>query len=36
MKMKDVSVSKTTYGIVGVEIKVLSSEDQFISSGPIQ
>ncbi len=36
MKMKDVSLTKTTYGVIDGQIKVLSTEDQLISSGPVQ
>lgn len=35
MKMRDVSISKTTYGVVNGEIKVLTARDQLISSGPV-
>ncbi len=36
MKIKDVSLTKTTYGVIDGQIKVLSTEDQLISSGPIE
>ncbi len=36
MKMKDVSINKTTYGIINGEIKILSTEDQLISTGLIK
>ena len=35
-RIRDVSVSETTYGVVDGQIKVLSTEDQLISSGPVQ
>ena len=35
MKMRDVSISKTTYGVVDGQIKVLYAEDQLISSEPV-
>lgn len=36
MKLKDVSLTTTTYGVIDGQIKVLSTEDQLISSGPIE
>jgi len=36
MKIKDVSISETTYGVVDGQIKVLVATDQLISSGPIE
>ncbi len=36
MKIKDVSVSKTTYGVVNGQIKILKATDQLISSGPVE
>jgi hypothetical protein len=36
MKVQDVSVGKTTYGVVNGEIKVLKFSDQLISSGPVE
>ena len=36
MKIKDVSLTKTTYGVIDGQIKVLSTEDQLISSGPVE
>lgn len=36
VKMRDVSISKTTYGVVDGRIKVLYAEDQLISSGPVE
>lgn len=36
IKMKDVSINKTTYGVIDGRIKVLSSEDQLISIGPAE
>jgi len=36
MKIEDISISKTTYGVVSGQIKVLSQEDQLISSGPVE
>lgn len=36
VKMRDVSVNKTTYGVVDGQIKVLHAEDQLISSGPVE
>jgi len=36
VKMKDVSVNTTTYGVVDGEIKVLSAEDHLISSEPVE
>ena len=36
MKVEDVSINKTKYGVVNGEIKVLSTEDQLISSGVIE
>jgi len=35
MTIKDVSLTKTTYGVIDGQIKVLSTEDQLLSSGPI-
>ncbi len=35
MKMKDVSLNRTTYGVIDGEIKIIESEDTAISSGPI-
>lgn len=36
MKMRDVSIATTTYGVIDGQIKVLSTEDQLISSGPVE
>ena len=36
VKIKDVSVSETTYGIVGGQIKVLVATDQLISSEQVE
>jgi len=36
IRMKDVSINRTTYGVVDGRIKVLSSEDQLISIGPAE
>lgn len=36
VKMRDVSINKTTYGVVDGQIKVLHAEDQLISSGPVE
>jgi hypothetical protein len=36
VKIRDVSVSETTYGVVDGEIKVLIAKDQLISSGPVE
>ncbi len=36
IKMRDVSINETTYGIIDGQIKVLSTQDQLISSGPIE
>ena len=36
MKMRDVSINKTTFGVVDGQIKVLFAEDQLISSEPVQ
>jgi hypothetical protein len=36
MKIKDVSVGQTTYGVVDGEIKILKIADQVISSGPVK
>jgi len=36
VKMKDVSVNTTTYGVVDGEIKVLSTQDHLISSEPVE
>lgn len=36
VKMQDISLSTTTYGVIDGQIKVLSSEGQMISSGPIE
>lgn len=36
MTIKDVSLTKTTYGVIDGHIKVLSTEDQLLSSGPIE
>lgn len=36
MKLEDVSVSETTYGVINGEIKILSSVDELISSGPVK
>jgi len=36
VKIKDVSISETTYGIIDGEIKVLVAKDQLISSGPVE
>lgn len=36
VKLKDVSISETTYGIIDGEIKVLIAKDQLISSGPAE
>jgi uncharacterized protein YqgV (UPF0045/DUF77 family) len=36
IKIEDISVSETTYGVIGGEIKVIVSKDQVISSGPAQ
>ena len=35
MKIQDVSISETTYGVVRGEIKVLVGKEQLISSGPV-
>lgn len=35
MTLEDISIGKTTYGVIDGQIKVLSTEDQLISSGPI-
>jgi hypothetical protein len=36
MKIKDVSVGETTYGVVDGQIKILKVADQLISSGPVE
>ena len=36
IKMKDVSLTKTTYGVIDGQIKVLSTEDNLISSEMLQ
>ena len=36
MKMRDVSINTTTYGVVDGQIKVLYAEDQLIESGPVE
>lgn len=36
MKMEDISINQTTYGIVNGEIKVLVSQDQLISTGLVK
>lgn len=36
VKMKDVSISETTYGVIDGQIKVLIAKDQLISSGPVE
>lgn len=36
VKVRDVSVSETTYGVVDGKVKVLIAKDQLISSGPVQ
>ena len=36
MRLRDVSISTTTYGVVDGRIRVISSEDQLISSGPVE
>lgn len=36
MAYKDVSISKTTYGIIDGSIKVISTEEMLVSSGPAQ
>lgn len=36
IKMRDVSISTTTYGVVNGEVKALRAEDELISSGPVQ
>ena len=35
IKLKDVSIGTITYGVVDGQIKVLSMEDQLISTGPV-
>jgi len=36
VKLKDVSISETTFGIIDGEIKVIVAKDQLISSGPVE
>jgi len=36
MKFQDATISETTFGVVGGEIKVLVAREQLISSGPVQ
>ncbi len=36
VKMQDVSLSKTTYGVIDGQIKVLYSEGELLSSGPVE
>jgi hypothetical protein len=36
MKIRDISINQTTYGIVNGEVKILRTEDELISTGPIQ
>ncbi len=36
MKIRDVAISKTTYGVVEGQIKILKTSDQLISSGPVE
>ena len=36
MKLEDISINQTTYGIVNGEIKVLQSKDQLIKTGLVQ
>jgi len=36
VKIRDVSVSETTYGVIDGQVKVLIAKDQLISSGPVQ
>ena len=36
VKVKDVSISETTYGVIDGQIKVLIAKDQLISSGPVE
>jgi len=36
MKIEDVSITKTTYGVINGKIKVLISQDQLVSSGLAQ
>lgn len=36
MKVKDVSVGQTTYGVVDGEIKIIKIADQLLSSGPVE
>jgi hypothetical protein len=36
MKIKDVSVGETTYGVLDGQIKILKVADQLISSGPVE
>jgi hypothetical protein len=36
MKIKDVSIGETTYGVVDGQIKILKVADQLISSGPVE
>jgi hypothetical protein len=36
VKMQDVSITETTFGIVNGEIKVLVAQEQLVSSGPIE
>jgi hypothetical protein len=35
MKMEDVSINKTTLGIIKGEIKVLSTQDQLVSNSAL-
>jgi hypothetical protein len=35
IKMRDVSISTTVYGIIDGQVKALHAEDELISSGPI-
>ena len=36
VKVRDVSISETTYGVIDGQIKVLVARDQLISSGPVE
>lgn len=36
MKIRDESISETTFGVVDGEIKVLVARDQLVSTGPIE
>ncbi|MEM7431915.1 MAG: hypothetical protein AAF351_08240 [Pseudomonadota bacterium] len=35
-KIRDVSISESTYGVVNGQIKLLRASDQVLSSGPVQ